>query len=77
MKKHELKTTQAQESEELIVQASQTQQEREFGTVEELLRHDAGQNPVPPSVAQRLEQSLAGSEPAGSPKPWWRRILGS
>jgi hypothetical protein len=77
MKKHELKARQTQENEELTVQASQTQQEREFGTVEELLRHDAGQTPVPPSVAQRLEDSLAGCEPARPPKPWWKRILGS
>jgi hypothetical protein len=76
MKKHELKARQAQESEELTVQASQTQQEREFATVEELLRHDAGQNPVPGSVAQRLAESI-GTEPAKPSKPWWKRILGS
>ncbi len=77
MKKHELKTQQSQETEEQTVQASQTQQEREFESVEELLRHDAGQNPVPASVVQRLEDSLKGAEPVRPPTPWWKRILGS
>ncbi len=77
MKKHELKARQMQESEELTVQASQTQQQREFASVEELLRHDAGQNLVPGSVAQRLAESIGTSEPATPAKPWWKRILGS
>ncbi len=53
-------------------QSSQTF--REFGTVEELLRHDALHTPVPPSIAQRLRESIGPVAPA--PKPWWRRLFG-
>lgn len=47
---------------------------REFASAEEMLRLDAIQTPVPPAIAERLEQSLAQL-----PRPrrsWWRRILG-
>jgi len=44
---------------------------QEFGSVEELLRHDATQTVVPPGIAHRLRQSAADS-PAPS-RPWWRR----
>lgn len=47
---------------------------REFNSVEELLRHDARQTPVPPGIAARLQQSL-GSEAAPA-RPWWRRLFG-
>ncbi len=41
--------------------------------VEDLLRHDAAQTPVPPNVAGRLRESLAREpRPAAS---WWRRLL--
>lgn len=46
----------------------------EFETPEALLRHDATENPAPPSLAVRLRDSLA-EEPAPR-APWWRRILG-
>jgi hypothetical protein len=47
---------------------------REFGSVEELLRHDALHTPVPPAIAVRLQDSLAKNPP---PRPWWRRWFGS
>ena len=47
---------------------------REFGSVEEMLRHDALHTPVPPNVAHRLQESLAQVPPA--PRPWWRRWFG-
>ncbi|MGD0539385.1 MAG: hypothetical protein ABSC03_17265, partial [Verrucomicrobiota bacterium] len=46
---------------------------REFATPEELLRLDAAQNPPPPRVEERLQQSLA-TEPAPA-QPWWRRLF--
>jgi len=47
---------------------------RDFANAEEMLRHDAIHTPVPPAIAERLEQSLAQlPRPARS---WWRRILG-
>jgi hypothetical protein len=48
---------------------------KEFATVEELLRYDSEQNPVPPEVAERLGQTLA-NEPKAE-KPWYKRILGN
>lgn len=46
----------------------------EFASAEELLRYDAAQTKVPPSVAERLDKSLQNE-----PKPTrslWRRLLG-
>jgi len=51
------------------------QEGKEFATVEELLRYDSEQNPVPPEVAERLGKSLE-NEPKQE-KPWYKRILGS
>ena len=49
-------------------------QEREFGTVDDLLRYDSEQNPVPPEVADRLGRSLE-AEPK-TEKPWYKRLFG-
>ena len=46
----------------------------EFASVEEMLRHDATHTPVPPAIAQRLEQSVAQLPPPA--RSWWRRLLG-
>ena len=48
---------------------------KEFATVEELLRYDSEQNPVPPEVAERLGRTLA-NEPKQE-KPWYKRIFES
>jgi hypothetical protein len=55
-------------------QEQQQQQTLEFTTAEEMIRHDAAQVAVPPSVMERLQQSIR-AEPA-PPRPWWRRWLG-
>ncbi len=55
-------------------QASQTHGAREFGSVEEMLRHDALHTPVPPSIAFRLRESI-GRVPPTRPS-WWRRLFG-
>jgi hypothetical protein len=57
-------------------QSSQQESVREFASVEEVLRHDASHTPVPPTVAYRLQQSIAQS-PAQPRRSWWRRLLGS
>lgn len=57
-------------------QQAQQQSEREFASVEELLRHDALHIPVPPAIAHRLQES-ASQLPAPSRRPWWRRIFPS
>jgi hypothetical protein len=49
------------------------QQAVEFASVEELLRSDSQQNPVPPEVAERLNQSIA-AEPVPE-KSWIKRIF--
>ena len=49
------------------------QEAQEFATVDDLLRHDAAQHPVPPEVAERLNQSLA-AEPAPQPS-WFKRLF--
>jgi len=54
----------------------QTQQPsaREFASAEEMLRHDALHTPVPPSIGQRLQESLGQFRPPV--RSWWRRWLG-
>ena len=66
---------QAQEQEQLTT-AQNLQSERglEFASVEAMLRHDALHTPVPPSVAFRLQESVAKEPPL--PIPWWRRLFG-
>lgn len=54
-------------------QEQKAEGERQFGSVEELLRCDSEQNPVPPEVAERVSESIARE-----PKParsWWRKWL--
>ncbi len=59
---------------ELAQQQQHQQTRREFESVEELLRHDAAQTPVPTELAARVRDSVA-REP--TPKTgWWRRMFG-
>lgn len=64
----------AQESEQLAETKSQGTTAREFGSVEELMRHDAGQITVPPAIAERLAQSIQKIPPPE--RSWWQRVLG-
>jgi hypothetical protein len=77
--KHEkrLSSEQKAETQEQALNQQQTQQQaaREFGSVDELLRHDALHTPVPPTVAARLQGSI-NREP-GATRSWWRRLFGS
>ena len=50
-------------------------QVREFATVDDLLRYDSEQNPVPPEVADRLGRSLE-AEPKPE-KPWYKKLFGN
>ena len=47
-----------QEESVLHQQGAQRQTAVEFASAEEMLRHDAGQIPVPPAVAERLQRSV-------------------
>ena len=66
-----------QEQEQLAAGQQQTQSssEKEFASVEEMLRHDALHTPVPPAIAHRLEESTSQLPPP-SGRAWWRRLLG-
>jgi hypothetical protein len=52
--------------------SSRQQRAREFGSVEEMLRHDAEQVAVPPHLAVRVKESV-GQE--SQPKNWWGRLF--
>jgi hypothetical protein len=55
------------------LQASAGAKPVEFATVEEMLRYDSEQNPVPAEVAARLNNSVA-AEPKR--KSWFRNLFG-
>jgi hypothetical protein len=46
---------------------------REFGSVEDMLRHDARQNPPPPRLEERVAESAANLAPPA--RSWWRKLL--
>lgn len=67
-----------QEQQEQTVGAQQAAQKTaatEFATVEEALRFDAAQTPVPESVKARLADSVRKEPAPQRPRPWWRRLL--
>ena len=75
MNRHTSKLNQHEHEETAIHQQSAQQQTAvEFASAEEMLRHDAGQTPVPPAVAERLRKSVE-REPRPA-RSWWRRVLG-
>ena len=65
-----LKQTQRSETAQALVQEQKGVQ---FASVEEMLRHDANQNPPPGRLAEKLSDTMA-REPRVE-KPWWRRIF--
>ena len=72
--RHEQRTEAEQSHAQVQSQQSQVKA-NEFATVDELLRFDSDQNPVPPEVGERLNRSLAAE-----PKPqrsWFRKLFGS
>ena len=72
--KHKSKHRVQEQTQHAEVKAAQTSA-REFTSVEEVLRHDAGQTAVPPGIAERLAQSVQNfPRPAST---WWRRWLKS
>jgi len=62
------------EQEHAVTQSSQAVG-LEFSTVEDLLRHDNEQHPVPTEVAERVSTSI-NDEPKPK-KPWYRNLFGS
>jgi len=56
-------------------QRTQTRAKTEFGSVEEMLRHDALHTPVPPRIEKRLAESISKETPP-APASWWKRLFG-
>jgi hypothetical protein len=76
MKRQIKLTSQSQENQQQITaQNLQESGAHEFATVEKMLRHDSLHTPVPPAIAQRLQESI-GQLPAAQ-RSWWRRLFGS
>lgn len=48
-------------------------QETTFETVDDLLRFDSEQNPIPPVVAEKLNDTLSQEQPP--PASWWQRLF--
>ena len=55
------------------VLSQQQQNEREFETVEDMLRHDRATTAMPPHIATRVRDSMAAET---AQKSWWQRIWG-
>jgi hypothetical protein len=68
---------QEQQAEHQQQAAAQTSAQgvQDFGSVEEMLRHDATHTPLPPAIGKRLEESLGALAPP--PRSWWRRFFGT
>jgi hypothetical protein len=68
-----LRHTQKQESLSEQQQEEATKsQAKEFASVEELIREDVAQTAVPPTIAARLNESIAQSP---KPKAWWKQFF--
>jgi hypothetical protein len=55
-------------------QVAASQEVKSFGSVEDLLRHDASQVRAPASLDERLKASLAAGHPPV--RNWWKRWFG-
>jgi hypothetical protein len=66
---------QAEQEQAAQVQNTLNQGEvKDFATVEDLLRYDSEQNPVPREVAERLGKSLEGE--VKPEQPWYKKLFG-
>jgi hypothetical protein len=68
-----LTSQQRAEEQQATAHEQQTKPGVEFNSIEEMLRHDASQTPVPPGIEHRLQESLQRTQS----KSWWRRWFGS
>jgi hypothetical protein len=60
---------------QIVEHVAQQTEGPQFATVEELLRHDSEQNPVPAEIGERLNASIA-AEPKPS-RSWFKGLFGS
>jgi hypothetical protein len=73
--KRQSKLTQQQQEQLAAQQQQQQGSAQEFNSVEEMIRHDALHTPVPPRIAERLDDSISQLPPPPA-KAWWRRFFG-
>jgi hypothetical protein len=69
-----LRQEQHAEQEQSLTPQSTQVQSKEFSNVEDLLRYDSEQNPVPDEVALRLNAAIAAEPKA---KSWFKSLFGS
>ena len=72
--KHQKNFTPQESQQSSEVHSHQTT-EREFASVEELLRYDAEQTAVPVEIAQRLQRSTARFSPPPPRAGWFKRLF--
>jgi hypothetical protein len=72
---HQNQEQQQEQAESLQAQQHLQPGQREFNNVEDMLRFDAAQTPVPGRVAERLQESVE-RENLQPPRPWWKRLFG-
>ena len=65
----------SEHDQQTVEQVTQQSEGLQFDSVEELLRHDSEQNPVPPEVGDRLNKSIA-AEPKRS-RSWFKGLFGT
>ena len=63
---------QKQQEEQQAVTSSEAATEVEFATPEDAIRQDISQNPPPPEIAERLNESLAAEPKRGS--SFWEKL---
>jgi len=66
--------SEAEQSHEQIQGEQSQAKANEFANVDDLLRFDSDQNPVPPEVADRLNRSMAAGP---KPRSWFKKLFGS
>ncbi|MEY2408084.1 MAG: hypothetical protein QOF48_754 [Verrucomicrobiota bacterium] len=71
------KLQQTQHEEQILAEQNSNAQETaiEFASGDKAIRHDAANTPLPPSIAERLRQSIE-REPVQPAAPWWKRWFG-
>jgi hypothetical protein len=60
---------------QIVEHVAQQAEGQQFATVEDLLRYDSEQNPIPAEVSERLNASIA-AEPKQS-RSWLKGLFGS
>jgi hypothetical protein len=71
--KHQSKFSTNQQQEQAAESLTAKKAGQEFESVEQLIRHDAGQTLPPPSIARRLRESIG--ETRAPRRAWWRRLV--